>query len=210
MKPQHLRNSLGLGANIPIRFAVVFANSRNRLDRRLPENMLTISTSPTWLNGVAKAGIGQINVAEMARRIQARLDYSEQSYERFRMATDSGWSYSTMVTRRNAANNAAIAGPAVPPASVTGNNRPGMVPRWMFYTSLGVMVIAILLNDTGAIGARAADALMGPVQVAFDRIPFMEANSVPAFAARQQKFAPSASMHGPDQHRAAHRPKGHS
>ncbi len=165
MKPQHLRNSLGLGADVPVMFAVVFANSRNRLGWGMPENMLTLSALPKWLKGIAKNGAAQINVVDMDKRIRDRLDYSDEAYKQFRLATDTGDSYASILNRWESAATAWKADQDSPMSSVTGSNRPGVVPRTLFYASLGVMVVAILLSDTGTIGARAADAMVGPAQV---------------------------------------------
>ncbi len=183
MKPTHLRHSLGLEPNFPVMFAVVFANDRNRLDHGLPENMLTIPMLPNWLDGVAKNALPQINVTEVERRIHDRLDYSEEAYNQFRLAIDdASGSYAFLLNREKSAEAAWKAGVDAQSNTQVSNERPGIVPRVMFYSSLAVMLVAIFLADTGAIGARTTDALMVPSQTAFGHIHFLAPKPADGFA----------------------------
>lgn len=189
-KPQHLRNSLGLGPDVPIHFAVVFANPRNKLAGGFPANMLTLGDLPAWLGGIARSGEARIDVVDMAQCVRQRLDYSDQAYEKFRMATDSGSAYSEMVEREQAARSKLDASTRIGKKRYAIGTRTGLVPRFMLYTSFGMLAAVSLLNGTGFVATSLAQVLKAPSLVAFGGEKFIWPDTAPSVVKR-----PAGSAH---------------
>ncbi len=173
MKPTHLRNSLGLAPDVPVHFAVVFANHRNHLANGFPPNMLTLRALPAWLSSIARSGAPRIDVVDMAQRIRQRLDYSDQAYEQFRLAIDSGSTYSGMVQRERAARSNLDASTPIGKQRYVIGTRPGLVPRFMLYTSFGMLAAAYVLNGTGFVGTGLAQVLKAPTVASFGAEKFI-------------------------------------
>ncbi|TBR77004.1 MAG: NERD domain-containing protein [Burkholderiaceae bacterium] len=190
MKPKHLRNSLGLAPDVPIHFAVVFANHRNHLADGFPPNMLTLRALPAWLSSIARSGAPRIDVVDMAQRLRQRLDYSDQAYEQFRLAIDSGSTYSGMMEREcEARSNLGASTPIGKQRHAIGT-RPGLVPRFMLYTSFGMLAAAYVLNGTGFVGSGLAQVLKAPTAAAFGAERFIWPNAMPLAIKRRVDRGP--------------------
>lgn len=169
-KPDHLRRTVGLGGDVPIEFVVCFAGNKAELAPGFPGCMTTIGTLPSWLQAVTRRHQGtRLDVSMIAGQIASRLDYSPSSYERFRLALESGGAYAKLLADREEAR-AAMLIPRSTPRRLS-DFRPGFLPLGMFAVSLAFLCLALVMTQTGALGIALADALQPPAKVALSWLP---------------------------------------
>lgn len=169
-KPDHLRRAVGLGSDVPIEFAVCFAGNETELAPGFPGCMTTIGTLPSWLQAVTRRHQEtRLDASLIAGQIASRLDYGPSSYERFRVALESGGAYAKLLADREEAR-AAMLIPRSTPKHLS-DFRPGLLPLGMFGVSVALLCLTLVMTQTGALGSALADALESPAKAALGWLP---------------------------------------